>query len=290
MSGMELQTAYESLSKDNIFLFIELLEGSIKKNFSLSHLRRFGFKTSWKENELNERNQCDIQLAIRLLKHLRNQDSFDQPLAKLTIADVFPILNQSKAIDHTKWRLYSTNTLPAFLHFNQAKNLFWQHELSTDKKNPYNTNLLSVYALRLALEARIKKMLGITYAQRKNKAGWQDIGLDELIRIAGRLKSIKYSQNINWNEIRQVNKWFNAFVHSTIRPFPWLIFQAIEVLEPLYDSKPVEAEKVAKYSLYSSTQTVSIEDVRKELHTLLSKKQEIQIYWNDFHELMINDL
>jgi hypothetical protein len=59
----------------------------------------------------------------------------------------------------------------------------------------------------------------------------KNIGLNSLIKLSKELKTVKYSKAVNWTEIEWINIWINHHMHRHIRPYPWVIYQAIELID-----------------------------------------------------------
>ncbi|WP_431137974.1 hypothetical protein, partial [Psychroserpens mesophilus] len=65
----------------------------------------------------------------------------------------------------------------------------------------------------------------------------KNIGLSTLIKVSKGLNSVEYSNKMDWTEIEWVNNWLNHHMHRHLRPYPWIIHQALEVLIPFVDPK-----------------------------------------------------
>lgn len=239
------------------------------------------FKTKWKIREENIRNRCHVQNAIVYLQSIKYNCSESQ--IKVVIADIAKYVNRLDSNEDTSFILISTNTLPSAIKFDIAERLFLSHQIRKQNQNNYGTDLLTIYALRMSLESRIKGLLGIDYATNKG----QNITLSTLIEISKRLKSIKYSIDINWTEIEWINKWINHHIHRQIRPYPWIIYQAFESLKSFIDPKePIVTENRTIYSFYSATFVENEEKLHKEIESSLKKRYlEIEIVWNEKREI-----
>ena len=136
----------------------------------------------------------------------------------------------------------------------------------------------------MSLESRISGLLGIDYATNRGK----NIGLTSLIKICKALKSVEYSKAVNWTEIEWVNDWINHHMHRHIRPYPWIIYQAIESLKSFVDPKePLITENGTKFSFYSATYVKNEEELHKEIESALKLEYpEIVITWLSSREIM----
>lgn len=173
--------------------------------------------------------------------------------------------------------------MPSAIHFDIAKTLFYTHQIKEQNQDNHSTDLLTIYSIRLALESRIRGMLGIDYATSRGK----NIGLATLIKISKELKSIKYSVDLHWTEIEWINDWLNHHMHRHIRPYPWVIFQAIETLKSFVDPKePLIINESTIYSFYSATYVSDEPAFEHEIETALKKEcQEIIINWLKIREI-----
>jgi hypothetical protein len=174
--------------------------------------------------------------------------------------------------------------LPSAIHFDIAKKLFFTHQIREQNQNNYDTDLLTIYSLRLSLESRIRKLLGIDYATSKGKS----IPLSTLIKVSKDLKTVRYSDDFNWIEIEWINDWLNHHMHRHIRPYPWVIFQTIEALKSFLDPKePLFVEGRTIYSFYNATYVDNEAEFQKEIETSLKLEYpEIEIEWLASREIM----
>lgn len=277
-----LKTTYSDSTIENVELLINYFKTIAGKDISMSSRRQNAFKTKWTIGEDKLRNRCHIQNASEYLESIKNNFSKEQ--IKIVIADIVKYVNSLDENEDVNFILLSTNTLPSAIHFITAENLFLNHQIRDDYKKNYNIDLLTIYSLRLSLESRIKGLLGIDYASNNGKP----VGLNTLIKISKNLESVKYSTDFKWIEIEWVNDWINHHMHRLLRPYPWIIHQAIATLKPLVDPKePVEIGKSIRYSFYSATIVENEEELHREIEIKLKAVfPKIEIKWNNGREIM----
>ncbi len=278
-----LKSAYQNLSQENLEALINYLKNIGGTTLAVSCRRQNAFRTQWTKRELNLRSKCHIQNAVEYLQSIENRYSEYQ--IKVVIADIAKYVSALDKNEDISFIILSPNTLPSAIHFDTAKRLFYSHQIREQNQNNYNTDLIAIYALRLALENRIRGLLGIDYAINKGK----NVGLSSFIKVCIGLKSVKYSDAVNWTEIEWVNKWINHHLHRNIRPYPWIIHQAIESLKSFIDPKePFVTESRKTYSFYSATYVQSEEELQKEIDSALKKllSSEIKIVWLSEREII----
>jgi hypothetical protein len=277
-----LKTTYSDSTIENVELLINYFKTIGGKEISMSSRRQNAFKTKWTTGEDKLRNRCHIQNASEYLESIKNNFSKEQ--IKIVIADIAKYVNSLDENEDVNFILLSTNTLPSAIHFIIAENLFLNHQIRDDYKKNYNIDLLTIYSLRLSLESRIKGLLGIDYASNNGKP----VGLNTLIKISKNIESVKYSTDFKWIEIEWVNEWINHHMHRLLRPYPWIIHQAISTLKPFVDPKePVEIGKSIRYSFYSATFVENEEELHSEIETKLKAVfPKIEIKWNNGREIM----
>ncbi len=277
-----LRSVYKNSTKENVELLIGYLQSISGKPLTIICRRQNAFQIIWTEKGINLRNRCHVQNAVDYLQSIK--DNFSKEQIKIVIADIAKYVKVLDANEDADFILLSTNTLPSAIHFNIAERLFMSHKLRDQNQNNYNLDLLAIYALRLSLESRIRGLLGIDYATNKGKI----VGLGSFIKISKALKSVKYSEAINWNEIEWINEWINHHMHRHIRPYPWIIYQAIESLKSFIDPKnPFVTESRIVYSFYSATYVENEEELHTEIESsLINKYPEIEITWLSKREIM----
>jgi hypothetical protein len=277
-----LKSAYLNSTRENLEVLINYLKNIGGKTLTVICRRQNAFKIRWTKQEVNLRSRCHIQNAVEYLQSI--EDKYSERQIKVVIADIAKYVNCLDANEDVSFLILSTNTLPSAIHFDAAKRLFYTHQIRDQNQNNYNTDLLAIYALRLALENRIKGLLGIDYATNKGKP----VSLASLINICRDLKSVKYSNAVNWTEIEWVNDWVNHHMHRHIRPYPWIIHQAIELLKSfIHPKEPLVTESSTTYSFYSATYVKNEEELHEEIISALKQKNpEIEIAWLSKREIM----
>ncbi|MBA6153186.1 hypothetical protein [Gelidibacter maritimus] len=276
-----LKNIYNKIDKENVDHLIFYLNQLGGKSLKYNCKRNNILKVKWFDKEAQLIARCHIQSAIDYLIHLGSD--FTEKQIKIVIADLknfVQLLDKNEKVDFI---IMSTNTLPSAIHFSFAKNLFYKHQIREQNQNNYSIDLLTLYSLRLSLENRIRGLLGIDYATSKGK----NTGLSSLIKIVKTLESVEYSKEINWDEIEWVNNWLNHHMHRHIRPFPWIIHQAIEILKPLLDpQEPILKNGREIYSFYSSTYLENEMEFEKEINSKLrTKYPNVEINWKSQREI-----
>lgn len=277
-----LKSAYTNSTKENIELLIKYFQNIGGKTLTGICRKQNAFKVKWKNTEDSLMSRCHIQNASEYLLSIIGNYSEGQ--IKIVIADISKYIRNLDDNEDISFIILSTNTLPSAIHFNIATILFNSHQIREQNQNNYNTDLLVIYSLRLSLENRIRGLLGIDYATCKGK----NIGLNSLIKLSKELKTVKYSKAVNWTEIEWINIWINHHMHRHIRPYPWVIYQAIESLKPFVDPKePYIFENTVRYSFYSATFVENEEEFHIEIESALKLVYpEIAIKWLSKREIM----
>jgi hypothetical protein len=277
-----LKTVYNSGNLENVLNLIDYLKSIGGKELKQSCRRQNAFKTSWPLKEEKLRARCHIQNAIEYLHSIKNEFSGDQ--INTVVADIAKYVKLLDSNEDTDFILLSSNTLPSAIHFGNARSLFYLHKIP-EKNNNYDTDLIVIYAIRLSLESRIKGLLGIDYVTENGIP----IGLAKLIKVSKELKSVKYSDKFNWIEIQWVNEWLNHHLHRLLRPYPWVIHQAIEVLQPFLSPKePIINQHTMRYSFYSASIVENEKIFKTEVETALNLQgSNINIQWKFQQEVMM---
>ncbi len=278
-----LKTSYSDPTPQNLEQLINYFQSIGGKTLSVSCRRQNAFMTKWNKREENLRNRCHIQNAVEYLKSIKH--SYSQGQIKVIIADIAEYVKNLDSNEDVSFILLSTNTLPSAIHFDIAKRLFLTHQIRDQNQNNYQTDLLTIYSLRLSIESRIRGLLGIDFATNNGKP----VGLNLLIKVSKELKAVKYSETVNWSEIEWINEWINHHMHRLLRPHPWIIYQAIESLKSFLDPKdPVLIEDRTIYSFYSATYVVNEKDLHNEIESALKiEHPKIAIKWKDKREIML---
>lgn len=284
-----LKSAYNNPTEENLSLLIEYLQNIGGKTFKIVYLRENLFKVNWKTKENKIRNRCQIQSAKKYLQYLENQDkSVKKKQVQNSIADLCYYVNELDQNEYTSFIAGNSNIIHSAIHFHSAKNLFKNHQILESHQDNYMSDLLIVYALRLSLEKRIRAILGIDYATTNNKK----IGLSYYLDLVESLENIEFVKGVNWKEIKLINNWANHFMHRHIRPYPWTIYEAIQVLEPLLNPKEplVMKNGTKKYSLDGSAYVTNESKLEKEIdEKLITKFPEIKIKKLRYREAVIDD-
>jgi hypothetical protein len=278
-----LKNTYLNPTLENIELLIKYFLIIGGKPLSTICRKQNAFKTKWIKQEENLRSRCHIQSTVEYLESIKSQFTTEQ--IKTVLADISKYVNVLDPNEDTSFILISTNTLPSAIHFDTAKKLFSTHQISDQHQNNYALDILTIYSLRLSLESRIRGLLGIDFATNNGKP----IGLNILIKVSKNLKLVSYSNSLNWKEIEWINDWINHHMHRLIRPYPWIIFLALESLQPFVDPKePVKTDKRVRYSFYSAALVENEQDFHQEIENSLKKElPNIEINWKSKKEIML---
>jgi hypothetical protein len=277
-----LKSVYTNPTTENVELLIKYLQKIGGKTLTPICRRQNAFKTKWTTRELNLIKRCHAQNAAEYLQSIKQKYFKDR--IKIVIADIAKYVKALDSNEDVSFILLSTNILPSAIHFDMAERLFITHQIRDQNQNNYDTDLLTIYCLRLFLESRIRGLLGIDYATNKGN----NIGLTSLIKVSKALKSVKYSKAVNWTEIEWINEWINHYMHRHIRPYPWTIYQAIESLRPLVDPKdPVVTDNRTVYSFYSAAFVENEQELHQEIESALKLEySEIFIKWLSKREII----
>jgi len=270
-----LSQTYYSPIPDNINQLREYLKSISGKELKLACKRQYGFATKFNEQDTKMSSRCHIQNAITYLDSLKPIFRIDQ--IKILIADLCFYVEILDTNEDTSFLRCSPNTLPSTIHFEIANRLFQSGNFESSDNDNYSTDLLALFGLRLALEKRIKGLLGIDSASDNGK----DIGLSVLIETCTRLNAVLYSKDFMWPEIKLLNTWINHHVHRAIRPYPWSLFMAFETLRPFISPKKVLHINGRKINSWYSATFVSDEQIlQEEIEQILNEKSsDIKIKW-----------
>lgn len=277
-----LKNAYTKLTNENLDNLISYLKQIGGKPLTTTCKRQNAFKTSWldKENKLLAR--CHVQNASEYLDFIKKSINAEQ--LKTVIADITRFVLLLDPNEDTSFILISTNTQASAIQFDSAKRLFYNNQIKEQYQNSYSADLLTLYAIRLSLESRIRGLLGIDYATSNGNY----IGLATLIKTSKKLKSIEYSKETKWTEIEWVNNWLNHHMHRHIRPYPWIIHQALEVLKPFIDPKePLTKSDRIIHSFYSATYVNDEKAFENEIKLHLKELYpNVKIRWLNKREIL----
>lgn len=281
---MIVKTCFEKPNRDNINNMIDYLNLTAKKSLSLSCIRQSILKTKWSERDTKLRDRSQILSAAIFLEYLNKVENIDNETVKTVIADLIPFIMRLDKNEDTSFLLISTNSLPSTIHFKHAQELFYKNEIPDYEKNNYSLDILVLYAIRLSLEKRVLGFLGIDYIT-SNKT---PVGLSKLFPIIKNLINIKYAEAVKWNEIEWVNNWLNHHMHRHLRPYPWVIHQAFEILNPLLlPSKNTYDNNTQHLSNYASTYVIDEKLFHDELLDKIEKSiSSPAITWANNREIV----
>lgn len=202
--------------------------------------------------------------------------------AQTAIADLAPLLRLNKQPVHMDFVLLSTNKTPSLVHYRQVQDLFYNNTLKPDTEDRYHLDHTVVFWLRTALEQRVKGILGIDTLETQNG---HSLGLAGMLDIVAQLQLIQFDPRINWNDIKKVNKWLSHHLHRGLRPAPWVIHQAFEVLNVLLT--PGQYKNEPQWSWYSSSTTSADKDaLRAEILEIAGRNNRPRITWLKDHEVL----
>lgn len=284
---MPVKTAYFSPSSENINILVEYLASISGDLLKLACIRQNIFKTRRKDKDSSLRNRCQIQAANIFLRNLLDNTKVADNEETITtiIAEIIPYIRVIDDKVDTSFMIDSTNTMPSTIHYKHAKWLFYHSQLPKDADRRYDLDLLVLYALRLALEKRILGFLMIDFIMVNRRP----VGFSKLYPIIKGLESIEYKKEINWIEIELVNNWLNHFMHRHIRPYPWIIHQAFEVLNPLLEKGERKIGDQRYLSYYASTFVKDEVQYKKEIvDKILKQIPNAKIQWSNDKELLIS--
>lgn len=284
---MILNTTYNNPSNENIKSLVDYLISVSGKELTLACIRQNIFKTKkWSSKDGRLTCRCHVKVAVTYLNHLiSNEKSYVcNESVKTTIADILPIIKKLDPIEDCSFVLCSTNSLPTRLHYKQAEWLFYKNQLPPDASRRYDIDVLVLYALRLSFEKRIMGFLGIDYLQSNGKP----VGLSRILPLVAKLKNVRFEPNINWEEMKLVNNWLNHFMHRHLRPFPWVIHQAFEVLNPLLLPGKIIDGKTIYASHYASTFVQTESKLESEIEKNFSSSiPNLEIKWSGKREILL---
>ncbi len=277
-----LKASYTELTKENVDNLIKYLYKIGGKSLTTKCKRQNAFKISWTDKETKLLTRCHVQNAAEYLNYIKG--SITRGQLRTVVADIADYVQFLDSNEDTAFIILSTNTQPSAVQFDSAKRLFYNHQIREQNQNNYATDLLTLYAIRLSLESRVRGLLGIDYATVKGK----NIGLSTLIKISKGLKSVEYSIKTEWTEIEWVNNWLNHHMHRHLRPYPWIIHQALEILRPFIDPKePLIKLNRTIRSFYSATYVNDEIALEKEIESNLQELYpEVKIRWLDKREIV----
>lgn len=264
---------------DNLISYLKEIGG---KPLTTKCKRQNAFKTFWLDKENRLLARCHVQNASEYLIFIKENIKKEQ--LQTVVADIANFVKFLDPNEDTSFIILSTNTQASAIQFDNAKRLFYNHQIREQYQNNYSIDLLNLYAIRLSLESRVRGLLGIDYATTNGK----NIGLSTLIKISKKLKSVEYSEKTEWTEIEWVNNWLNHHMHRHIRPYPWIIHQALEILKPFVDPKePLIKSDKTIHSFYSATYVNDENTFENEIELQLKELYpEVEIRWLNKREIV----
>lgn len=277
-----LKDAYTKLNNETLNNLITYFKEISGNPLTTKCKRQNAFKTSWSDKEIRLLARCHVQNTSEYLGFIRENINKEQ--LKTVIADIVDFVRYLDPKEDTSFIILSTNTQPSAIQFDSAKRLFYDHQIRKQYQNNYSVDLLTLYAIRLSLESRVRGLLGIDFAT----SNGNNIGLSTLIKISKQLKCVEFSEETKWEEIEWVNNWLNHHMHRHIRPYPWIIHQAIEVLKPFVDPKePLIKSNRTIHSFYSATYVNDESALKNEIELHLKKLYpEVKIRWLKKREIV----
>lgn len=280
-----LQECFNAPDLDKVEELTNYLNHISGKELTISIVRQYLLKVKWEEKEIKLLCRCHCKAASTYLKYLiKDGKALNKAQIKTAIADIAPYVSCLDSNQSSAFPWVSTNTIPSSIHYKHAKSLFYRHDLPQDSKNNYASDLLVLYAVRLALEKRIRGFLGIDFATIHDKP----VGLSKLINICKSLKEIQYATTINWQEISWVNVWLNHYMHRHLRPFPWTIHQIFEILDSVLNPTMYKHGDREIHSFYASTVVFDHEQFSKEvLSKLKDLNNDIEVKWAWEKEVLV---
>jgi|WetSurMetagenome_2_1015567.scaffolds.fasta_scaffold00004_9 hypothetical protein len=283
---MILKTTYKDPSITNAEALADYLNSISGRGLAITCIRNNIFKTKWSSKDDDLMNRCHLKAAALYLTHLitEGKSNDNSGSIRTTIADLAPCVEQLDQNEDCSFIILSPNTLSSSIHYKHAEWLFYKNRLPEDSNERYTLDVLVLYALRLSLEKRILGILGIDYLIYKNKP----VGLSRLIPILERLENVQYDSRIIWLEIKVVNDWLNHFMHRHIRPYPWVIHQVFEVLNPILLPGQLIEGNTKHFSLYASTFVKDEDNLHSEIEEKInSLLPSHEIRWLNKREILL---
>lgn len=258
------------------------------KPLSIEAIRQNIFKIKGKSTgrDISLRKRCHIQAAASYLKYLTDNFVLADKAEdiKTLIGDIARIIELIDPEEDVAFMLVSPNRIPSFIHYKQAQELFYKSSLPKNTNNRFELDLLVIYSLRLSLEQRLHRMLGIDFVQTSTS---KPIGLSNLISIIKSIKSIQFSPELNFEQIEWVLDWLNHHMHRNFRAHPWIIHQAFEVLKPMFLLTKIEKGNIVHYNFYASTVTKDWNNSKAEIESLILERYNgAKITWDHDQELL----
>jgi len=287
---MIVKKTYKNVTKENCQKLIDYFFEIGGNKLSLTCIRQNIFKVKWSRKGIDLRNRCQIQSAAILLEYLVEQTWSEKVESdiKTLIAEATHFINELDPNQDTSFIFASTNSLPSTIHYKHAEFLFYHNSLTEGANKRYSIDILVLYALRLALEKRILAFLAIDYIETKNGS---PVMLSRLFPIIKKLNNIEFKPEVNFDQIKWVWDWLNHYMHRHLRPYPWVIHQAFQILNPLLLPSEKVTPKTTIFSFYASTVIQDWNDLKTEIQKAIEQEIEgAKITWRKEAELlMISD-
>lgn len=287
---MILEKTYKQVTEVNCRELLDYLLNVSGKKLSLTCIRQNIFKTRWKGKENELKNRCEIQAAALYLEYLLKQSLSEKIESdiKTLIAESTYYIRELDPEQDTSFIIASTNSLPSTIHYKHAEYLFYQNGLPKDADKRYSIDILVLYAMRLSLEKRILAFLGIDYIENENGS---PVMLSRLFPVIKSLDNIEFKPEVDFNQIKWVWDWLNHFMHRHLRPYPWVIHQAFQVLNPLLLPTQKVTPVTTIHSFYGSTIIRDWKEVKNEIETAIEQVViGAKINWrSEIELLMITD-
>lgn len=282
---MKFEELYSSINAKNLEIFITETKDKIKKELKPNAVFNLIFKKAWNEKELRSMKKASIQASLSYLEFLLNEhgDGFEKSVRNC-LADLYEYYIEVFSESHTSSWIFNVNNIPTSIYFQLSKNIFYQNSIPDKLQKGSYLDLPATYLLRLCLEGRIHGLLGIDYI----RVGEGSIPLSDILKIVQNLKSIKFSSEIKWERITQINDWLNHYIHRNLRPTPWCIHYAFQEMEPFFKTGMREFGNTKSYSSYASAFLENKEVFQIELLNRLEERyptKKISIKWSGLHEV-----
>lgn len=257
------------------------------KPYKIGFIRKSLLTSEWKEQEQNERARCHVQAALLYLETFVG--SIDNPISQEKIsATVADLEHIGKVLDGNlklSNAILSTNTIPSTIHYKHAETLFYSRNIKREDQSTYALDLLIVYALRLALEKRVNGLLGIDMLMDQKNI---PVSLSKKLKMVAGLNQICYDQSVKWDEIRLANEWMNHYIHRQMRPYPWVIYQVFEILNPILLPGKIKYGSKDVSSYYWSTVVLNETLFQKEIISYLENNfPGYSAHWDEKQEVLL---
>lgn len=287
---MIVKKTYKQVTEENCRELLDYFYRIGGNRLSPIAVRRNIFKTRWKRREIELRNRCQIQAAAMYLEYLLEQSLSEKVIKdiKTIIAEATYYIGELDPDQDVSFILASTNSLPSTIHYKHAEYLFYNNTLPKDADKRYSIDILVLYAMRLALEKRILAFLAIDYIETENGG---PVMLSRLFPVIKRLENIEFKPGVNFEQIKWVWDWLNHYMHRHLRPYPWVIHQAFQILNVLLLPSKKVTPLTTIHSFYASTVVRNWKDVKNEIQKAVEEEiNGAKIKWRkEIELLMVSD-